>query len=182
MTYKQIVFLWCLAIFLFSGCSAGKENEMGEARENLENLIADAENQIDLATIEFSLKPTTVIPKGDFDENDYRNFTSQPNKYLSEDEFIAALKKDFFITSKFGKPKTEMSISLNLIDVKELLGLDLSIDEVYENAPKFIPTVLHFWDGTTANANHKASPADDELEYNNFLIGASKPIRKLILM
>ncbi|RZJ82100.1 MAG: WG repeat-containing protein [Flavobacterium sp.] len=179
MTYKQNIFLFCLAVFLFYGCSAGKENEMAETRENLENLIADAENQIDLAAIEFSLKPTTVIPKGDFDENDYRNFTDQPNKYLSEDEFIAAVKKDFFLTSKFGKPKSEVSISLNLIDVKELLGLDLSIDEVYKNAPKFTPNVLHFWDGTATNANYKASPADKELEYNYFLIDASKPIRNI---
>ncbi|RZL34953.1 MAG: WG repeat-containing protein, partial [Pedobacter sp.] len=129
--------------------------------------------------VEFSVKPTTVIPKGDFDANDYRNFIDQPIKYLSEDEFIATLKRDFFLVSKFGKPKTEVSISLNLINVKELLGLDLSIDEVYENAPKFTPITLHFWDGTATNANYKASPADEELEYNHFLIDASKPIRNI---
>lgn len=179
MTYKLNIVFFCCAVFLFSGCLSLPDSDMAESKENLENLIADAENQIDLADVEFSLKPTTVIPKNDFDEKDYRNFTDQQNKYLSEDEFISAVKKDFFLASQFGKPKSAVSISLNLINVKELLGLDLSIDEVYENAPKFTPNVLHFWDGTVASANYNASPANDELEYNHFLIDASKPIRNI---
>jgi hypothetical protein len=108
-----------------------------------------------VADLEFSVKPVKINSTNAFDDKDYRNFTDQQTKYLSIDEFLAAVNKDFFLATEFGKPKSSVSISLNILDANELLGLGDDAEEASLVMPQFKPKVLHFWDGTSADANYK---------------------------
>lgn len=171
-----ITLIFC--IFLSYGCSENK-SELEQAKADLEDFVAKSENMIELADLEFSVKPVKINSTNTFDDKDYRNFTDQQTKYLSIDEFLAAVNKDFFLATEFGKPKSSVSISLNILDANELLGLGDDAEEASLVMPQFKPKVLHFWDGTSADANYKVDKNDEELEYNHFLLDASKPIRTI---
>ena len=160
------------------GCSTANQNNVEKIRRELESQIEKYEEMIDLANSELSVKPVQVISKP-FDENDDYNFTDQQKKYLSIDRFLAAVNRDFFLATEFGKPKSSVSISLNILDANELLGLGDDVEEAAVVMPQFKPAVLHFWDGTSAVANYKLDKNAEELEYNHFLLEASKPIRSI---
>ena len=176
---KNIYFLLLVSFLLNFGCFGGKKNDIEQAKADLEEYIANAENMIDLANSEFSIKPVEVISDKAFDENDAYNFTDQQKKYLSIDEFLAKVNRDFFLATEFGKPKSSVSISLNILDANELLGLGEDAEKASLVMPQFKPSVLHFWDGTSADANYKVDKNADELEYNRFLLAAAKPIRSI---
>lgn len=170
-----LLLLYCLVFYY--GCAANN-NEIKQIKSELEDNIEKSESMIDLANAEFSVKPAQVISKP-FDEKDAYNFTDQQTKYLSTDEFLAVVNKDFFLAAEFGKPKSLVSISLNILDANELLGLGDDAEKAALVMPQFKPNVLHFWDGTLANANYKVDKNAEELEYNHFLLAASKPIRSI---
>jgi hypothetical protein len=177
---KNIYFLlFASCFFLNFGCSEGKKNDIDQTKANLEEYIAKSENMIDLATTEFSIKPVQVLSNKPFDEKDAYNFTDQQTKYLSIDEFLTKVNKDFFLITEFGKPKTSVSISLNILDVNELLGLGDNAEKASSFLPQFKPSVLHFWDGTSAAADYKVNKNAEELEYNHFVLDAAKPIRSI---
>lgn len=171
-----LLLISCLS--LNYGCSGITKSDIQQAKSNLEDHIEKSENMIDLASREFSVKPVQVISKA-FDENDGYNFTEQQTKYLSIEEFLATVNKDFYLATEFGKPKTSASVSLNILDANELLGLGDNAEKASSFLPQFKPSVLNFWDGTSADANYKANKNAEELEYNHFLLAASKPIRSI---
>lgn len=164
--------------FLNYGCLGGKKNDIEQTKVELEDYIEKAENMIDLANSEFNVKPVQVISKT-FDEKDTYNFTEQQTKYLSIDKFLIKLNKDFFLATEFGKPTSSASISLNILDANELLGLGDDAEKASLVMPEFKPSVLHFWDGTSADSNYKVDKNTEELEYNHFLLAAAKPIRSI---
>ncbi len=177
---KNIYFLLIISfLFLNFGCFGGKNDDIGQVKADLEEYIANAENMIDLANSEFSIKPVEVIPSKPFDEKDTYNFTTQYTKYLSIDEFLTAVNKDFFLATEFGKTKSLASISLNILDANELLGLGEDVEKASLVMPQFKPSVFHFWDGTSADANYKVDKNTEELEYNHFLLAAAKPVRSI---
>ena len=172
-----LLLIFCL--ILNFGCLGRKKNDIEQAKANLEEYIANAENMIDLANSEFSIKPAEVLSNKPFDEKDEYNFTDQQTKYLSTDEFLAKVNRDFFLATEFGKPKSSVSISLNILDANELLGLGDDTESASLVMPQFKPSVLHFWDGTSGDAKYKVDKNTEELEYNHFLLEASKPIRSI---
>ena len=177
---KNIYFLLIISfLFLNFGCFVGKNDDIGQVKADLEEYIANAENMIDLANSEFSIKPVEVIPSKPFDEKDTYNFITQYTKYLSIDEFLTAVNKDFFLATEFGKTKSLASISLNILDANELLGLGEDVEKASLVMPQFKPSVFHFWDGTSADANYKVDKNTEELEYNHFLLAAAKPVRSI---
>jgi len=179
MIKSSSLFLCIFCLFLNYGCSGGKENDIERIKTDLEAYIEKSENRIDLAESEFSVKPVPVIADKAFDEKDKYNFADQQTKYLSTDEFLAAVNKDFFLAVEFGKPKSSVSISLNILDANELLGLADNAEKASSFLPQFKPGMLHFWDGTSAVANYKVDKNAEELEYNHFLLDAFKPIRSI---
>lgn len=179
MTKNSYLLLFIYCLFINYGCSQGKKNDIEQTRAELEEYIGESENMIDLARLEFSVKPVQANSNKAFDEKDEHNFTDQQTQYLSIDDFLSTVNKDFFMTTEVGKPKSFVSISLNLLEANELLGLGDGVDEVYAVAPQFKPSILHFWDGTSADAKYKADKNAEELEYNHFLVDAIKPIRSV---
>ncbi|MDQ8005706.1 MAG: WG repeat-containing protein [Pedobacter sp.] len=171
-----ITLVFC--IFLSYGCSKNR-SELEQAKDDLEDFVAKSENMIELADLEFNVKPVQINSNKAFDEKDWNNFTDQQRKYLSIDGFLAKVNEDFFLATEFGKPKSSVSISLNILDANELLGLGDDAEEASVVMPQFKPSLLHFWDGTSAEANYKVAKNTEELEYNHFLIAASKPIRSI---
>ncbi|WAC41108.1 hypothetical protein [Pedobacter sp. SL55] len=170
-----LLLLYCLVFYY--GCAANN-NEIKQIKSELEDDLEKSESMIDLANAEFSVKPAQVISKP-FDEKDAYNFTDQLTKYLSIDEFLATVNKDFFLATEFGKPKSLASVSLNMLDANELLGLGDNVEKASLVMPKFKPSVLHFWDGTSSDANYKVDKDTEELEYNHFVLAAAKPIRSI---
>ena len=179
MTKNSYLLLLICCICLNYGCSDGKKNNIELTKASLEDYIEKSENMIDLASVEFTVKPLQVISNKVFDEKDEYNFTDQQTKYLSTDKFLKAVNKDFFLAAEFGKPKSLVSISLNILDANELLGLADNAEKASLVMPQFKPSILHFWDGTSTNANYKVDKNAEELEYNHFLVEASKPIRSI---
>lgn len=179
MIRNNYLLLFICCQFFNYGCSQEKKNDIGQTKARLEEYIEKSENMIDLVQVEFNIKPVQVNSNKAFDENDEYNFTDQQTKYLSTDDFLSVVNKDFFLTTEVGKPKSFVSISLNLLEANEFLGFGENVEEGYSVAPQFKPGILHFWDGTSADANYKADKNAEELAYNHFLVDASKPIRSV---
>jgi len=179
MNKSIYLLLFTSCLLLIYGCSGDRKNDIEQAKADLEEYIANSENMIDLSNSEFSIKPVEVISNKSFDENDPYNFTDQQTKYLSIDKFLTKVNSDFFIATEFGKPKSLVSISLDILDANKLLGLGDNIEKASFVMPRFKPTVLHFWDGTSADANYNIDKNAEELEYNHFLLDAAKPIRSI---
>ena len=183
----KIFTLFSCFIILQSACLS--PNDLQKTRDELQDHIDETENIIHLTSLK--VKPSSLSPKEAFDEKNQYNFTSDYVKYLTVDEFVSFIQKGEQIDAEVIKPNNLVRLSVDILDLKELLGLAIGDNALIANDPEFIPTMLHFWDGTTlaVNGNYKTldttklndENVDDvnQLGYNEFLIPSDKPIREV---
>lgn len=181
---KIFILVYCF-IILQSACLS--RNDLQETRDKLQDHIDETENIIDITSLE--VKPSSLSPKEAFDENNQYNFTSDYIKYLTVDEFVSFIQKNEQIDAEIIKPNNLVKLSVDVMDLNNLLGLEIGDNAIIANAPLFIPSTIHFWDGTTlaVNGNYKTLDTTkikerngqdaNGFKYNEFLIPVDKPIR-----
>lgn len=176
--------LICCFFTLLSACNV--DNDLRKTRDELQAHVDEIENIIDLTSLR--IKPSNQSGKNDFDEKDENNFTVDLVKYFTVDQFASYIQKNEQIDAEVIKPNNLIKVSVDVIDLKDMLGLEIEDNSLIANDPTFIPTSLHFWDGTTlaVNGNYKTldtAKLDEEnadgsqLGYNEFLIPSDKSVK-----
>ena len=179
--------LICWFVTLFWACNV--DNDLQKTRDELQAHIDETENLIDITSLE--VKPSSLSSKEAFDENNQYNFTSDYIRYFTVDEFLSFIKKDEQIDAEVIKPNNLVKLSVDVMDLNNLLGLEIGDNAIIANAPSFIPSTIHFWDGTRLAVNGNYQTLDttkikerngqdaNGFKYNEFLIPVDKPIRAL---